>query len=171
MNTIVEHYLQNTKDEDPGHHRALAGLVESEQKLLAGLLGRFDIGRNGTLSAKERLAARRVLARIRKPTADTLELANKVLDYLDLNANSTIDHGEMELCLEIVELFASAESEDGKISRRELKMLYAVLRNLDSDNSGKLERPERDKLRHALEDPAKFLAREKEENPLLKELG
>jgi hypothetical protein len=166
----VESFLGHTDDEDPVLARELRQLDAEGIVSLGGVLGRFDERRSADLDALERLLARRVLGRLRRPTAQCLVLTNKILDYLDLNQSTLLEEKEIRLCVEIFEAFARAESKDGKLSERALRMVYAVLRHLDADDDHALNGSERRKLFDALAEPAKFLERQRRENPLLQEL-
>jgi len=170
MSDIVEQFVEATREEDKNLASHLSSLDEAGKKQLAGVLHRFDQGKNGNLGASERLLARRVLLKLRKPDTEVLTQTNKVLDYLDLNADATLDKNEVALAVEVLEMFAQVDSDNDTLNLRELELLYAVLRNLDADDSKKLERPERDKLRAALENPKDFWENEKANNPRVKEL-
>ena len=167
LNQTLDAYLSHAKDELPKVASAAAQLDDEGRRLLAGVVGRFDLRSNQSLNAKERLMVGRVLARIRKIDTEALTALNKVLDYIDLNANAQIEPAELELGIELMEKFSSIESDDDTMSARELEMLYAVLRNLDANDSRKLEGDQRMKLRTRLEDPRKFWEEEKMNNPLL----
>lgn len=145
-------------------------LNEAGRRELAGVLGRFDAGGHGTLGGKERLYARRVLGRLRRPDLEVLQEANKVLDWLDLNADATLDEDELELAVEVLEIFAKIEGGDATLSVRELQLLFAVLRHIDADDSRQLEKAERAHLRSSLQDPAAFWERQKAQNPLVQKL-
>lgn len=170
MSDIVEHFIDATREEDQGLASALGSLDDAGKKQLAGVLHRFDQGKNGNLGASERLFARRVLLKLHRPDTEVLTQTNQILDYLDLNADATLDKNEIALAVEVLEMFCKVDSDNDTLNLRELELLYAVLRNLDADDSQKLERPERDKLRAALENPKAFWEREKESNPRVKEL-
>ncbi len=165
--SIVEPFLAQTRDEEAALAGRLEDLDEEGILHLAGILWRFDRGRNGTLGATERLKARRVLERISRPTGSALAVANKVLDYLDLNADSILDNNEIELVLEIFEAFAKAQPPGEQMSERELQALYEVLRVLDVNDDHRLDKDERARLRHELEEPAIFLQSCRERSPAL----
>lgn len=170
LNQTLEAYLSHAQDELPKVASAAARLDAQGRALLAGVVGRFDVRNNQSLNPKERLMIGRVLARVRKIDVETLTILNKVLDYIDLNANAQVEPAELELGIELMEGFSSIESDDETLSARELEMLYAVLRNLDSNDSGKLESSQRIKLRERLRDPRYFWETEKMNNPLLEPL-
>ena len=170
LTVTLDAYLSHAADEQPRVASAAAQLDDEGRRLLAGMVGRFDLRSNQSLNPKERLMVSRVLTRVRKIDTESLTALNKVLDYIDLNANAQIEPAELELGVELMEAFSSIESDDATMSARELEMLYAVLRNLDANDSRKLESDQRMKLRDRLRDPAKFWAEEKAQNPLLAEL-
>ncbi len=168
MSSLTTEFMEHCHEEDPRVAKYLSELDEEGERNLHGILGRFARKRDA-LHANERMWAYRILSRIRKPNTEALVLTNKILDYLDLNANATLEDDEMELVVEILEIFAHAESDNTTLSFRELQMLYAVLRHLDGDDSHALEADERAELRKALDAPAEFLARQWDENPLFAE--
>lgn len=167
LEQTLKSYLSHAKEEMPKVASAAEQLDDEGRRLLAGVVGRFDLRDNRSLNEKERLMVARVFGRIRKVDHDTLLALNKVLDYIDLNANANIEAAELELGVELMEAFSGVESDDNTMSGRELEMLYAVLRNLDANDSRKLESDQRMKLRSRLQDPTKFWAEEKQNNPLL----
>lgn len=167
---IVDSFIEHTSEEDSKMAEQLRALDGQGRVLLAGVLGRFDLSHHGELRAQERLLARRVLGRLKKITTDTLSLMNKILDYLDLNSNAVLEADELALAVEVLELFTKAESDNDTLSERELRMLYAVLRHLDADSSGRLEKHERAALRRGLDDPKLFLSEQRLHNPLLREI-
>lgn len=170
LDTLVEAFLRHTDEEDPRLARELRKLDAEGRHNLGGVLGRFDERRTAELDATERLLARRVLLRLRRRTTGSLVLANKILDYLDLNADSLLSAKEVALCVDIFERFSGMESTNDTLSERELGMIYAILRDLDRDHDHALNPSERAALRRALDDPAKFLARQREENAALREI-
>ena len=167
---ILDHYLEHAKEELPKVVDFATKLDDAGRLELAGVVGRFDMRSNKQLSPKERLFAGRVLARLEKIDVESLTALNRVLDYVDLNANAQLEEAEVELAVELMEAFATADSDNGTLSTRELDMLYAVLRNLDKNNSRKLEGDQRMKLREQLREPKRFLEMEKQNNPILREL-
>jgi len=167
---IVESFLAETAEEEPRLHKALASLDEEGLRNLGGVLLRLDEKNQGHLDAEKRLLARRILGRMRRPSTSSLALLNRVLDYLDLNENALLEPKEVQLCVEICEVFQSAESVNETLSDRELEMLYAVLRGLDRDDDGRLSHEERRRLRDALESPAFFLAEQKATNARFREV-
>ncbi len=168
VRSLVSSFLAETAEEDPRLHKALSSLDDEGLRNLAGVLGRFDEKNAGHLDAEKRLLARRVLGRLKRPSTPSLALLNRVLDYLDLNENALLEPKEVQLCVEICEVFRSAESENESLSDRELEMLYAALRGLDRDDDGRLSHEERRELRQALESPREFLAVQRATNARLR---
>jgi len=168
--SLVDSFLAATAEEEPDLHGYLAKLDDEGRLLLAGVLGRFDQKGRGELDAAQRLLARRVLGRLRRPSRPILALANRVLDYLDLNRNALLEESELELAVEIMELFAGIETPNDTLSERELEMLYAVLRHVDTNDNGVIDAHEKERLRRGLEDPAAFLAEQRASNPAFAEL-
>ena len=165
---LADHFLAKAEEEAPALAKRLRGLDDEGRMNLAGVLGRFQRGsRQPELTAEERLLARRVLNLLRKPDTEVLALTNRVLDYLDLNANAILEENEQEHALGILAFFARADSVNDTLSERELRMLYAVLRHYDRNDNMKLDANERDQLHSALQDPTSFIDRQKHENPRL----
>ncbi len=156
---LVDTFFAATREEDPKLLRYLDDLDEHGRNELAGVLGRFDRKGRGELDAQQRLLARRIVGRLHRPTHHSLTLTNRVLDYLDLDTNALIDDAELELCVEILELFAHAESDNNTLSEHELELLHQVLRDVDTNNNGVLDPNERARLRRWLEKPAELFAR------------
>ena len=165
---LARTFIEASAEEDPTLAKQLAALDAQGLHELGGVLGRLDNRGAGELSPTERLFARRVLSRLHRPNHDSLVLTNRVLDYLDLNLSAILEEDELELCVEIIELFAHADSDNDTLSHRELEMLYAVLRHLDQDGNGRLDPDERAALRRGLAKPAAFLAEHRASNPHLK---
>jgi hypothetical protein len=147
---LVSSFLEETRVEDPRLFKALSPLDEEGQRNLAGVLGRFDERGLGLLEADERLKARRIVGRLRRPSTSSLALLNRVLDYLDLNGNGLLDGQEVRLASQVIGTFQTAESRNDSLSDRELELLYAVLRGLDRDHDGRLSRDERLRLEELL---------------------
>jgi hypothetical protein len=147
------------------------GHLDAQGRLeLGGVLGRFDFRHKGELDAEQRLMARRVLGRLHRPATSMLVLVNRVLDYLDLNNNALLEPDEVELCVEIFELFAHADSDNDTVSEHELELLYAAIRQMDRDDNHALDALERRELREALQNPKAFLERQRLRNPRVAEL-
>lgn len=168
--SLIDTFLRTAENDDPAQANAIKALDDAGREQLAGVLGRFDLRDRDALSRKEQVTAGTVLARLRKIETPSLELFNKVLDYLDLNANAKLEAHEVKLTMEVLDAFAGIESDNRVYSERELELLLAVLRNTDQNNSGRLDSDERMKLRTRLEDPRRFWAQEQMDNPLVKEL-
>jgi hypothetical protein len=95
----VDAFLEHCREEDRGLYAHL-GRLDGEGRLeLAGILGRFAWSGAVDLEPVERLFVYRVLDRIRKPAPETLTIANKILDYLDVDVNSSFDEDEMKLAV------------------------------------------------------------------------
>jgi hypothetical protein len=146
IHLLVASFLEETRVEDPRLFKELSALDEEGRRNLAGVLGRFDTQGNGVLEAEERLKARRVVGRLRRPSTAALALLNRVLDYLDLNGDGLLDRQEERLATQVIETFQTAESKNDSLSGRELELLYAVVRGLDGDHDGRLSRSERLRL-------------------------
>ncbi len=170
MDSLVECFLAETREEDNALSKQLESLDGHGQSQLAGILGRFDFRKKGELDARQRLLARRVLVSLRRHNDDCLTLTNKILDYMDLNQNGIIEEDELDISVEIIELFAHADSDNDTLSHIELNMLYAVLRYIDNNDNGKLDPHEKEQLQTGLKDPKDFLADQKVNNPLLREV-
>ena len=170
VDTLVGSFLEATGEEDPALAKALADLDAPAKVQLAGVLGRFDQKGRGELDASQRLLARRVLTRLRRPDRAILSLTNRVLDYLDLNRNALLEENELELTIEIMELFSRVETQNDTLSERELEMLYAVLRHIDTNDNGVIDAHEKVRLRDGLDDPVGFLAQQLAQNPEFQQL-
>ena len=167
---LAESFLESSREEAPALAKQLAALDADGKRELGGVLGRLDARGKGELDPGQRLLARRVLGRLQKPAAESLVLVNRILDYLDLNLSALIEEDELELCVQVIELFARAESRNDTLSTRELEMLYAVLRYLDRDENGQLDPLERAALHQGLSRPEVFLAEQRKQNPFLRRL-
>jgi hypothetical protein len=170
LDSLVEAFLADTKEESPSLAKYLAALDPQGRVELGGVLGRFDFQRRGVLDAEQRLMARRVLGLLQRPNADMLVLVNRVLDYLDLNNNALLETDEVTLCIEILELFARADSDNDTVSEFELELLYAAIRHMDRDDNHALDPYERHQLHDALKNPKAFLERQRVKNPRVAEL-
>ena len=170
LDSLVREFITASTEEAPSLAKGLDKLDEDGKRELAGILGRFDFRGQGKLDAQQRLFARRVLGRLHRLTTTSLTLTNQILDYLDLNSNALLEPNEVEFAVEILEMFAKADSINDTLSERELRMLYAVLRHLDSNDNRVLDKHEVKQLHDALEAPSAFLARQKRTNPLFAEI-
>jgi len=168
LDRLATTFISECTEEAPEIARQLSGLSDAGTRSLGGVLARFDSRGKGELDARERLLARRVISRLQKPTAESLALTNKVLDYLDLNMNALLDEEELELCLQMMDVFCRTESDNETLNTRELQSMYAVLRHLDRDGNGQLDPLERFELKQGLVNPEAFLAEQREYNPHLR---
>ena len=167
---VVDRFLSNCVDESERLARDLAQLDEEGRRSLAGVLGRFDRRGDGHLDPVQRLQARRILGKLRKPSASSLALLNRVLDYLDFNADARLSDEEADVCVQILEKFSRIDSNNSSLSERELRLLYAVIRGLDEDHSQALDSRERARLKTALENPGALIAEEQVRNPRVREV-
>ena len=167
---LAESFLAASREEAPALAKQLGALDADGMRELGGVLGRLDARGKGELDPGQRLLARRVLGRLQKPTAESLVLVNRILDYLDLNLSALIEEDELELCVQVIELFSRAESDNDTLTTRELEMLYAVLRHLDKDENGQIDPLERAALHKGLSNPAAFLAEQRATNPFLRRI-
>jgi DNA topoisomerase VI subunit B len=156
---LIAPFLEATREEDPALAKSLEGLDERGRRQLAGVLGRFGGAQRHELHAVDRLLARRLLKPLRHRDADTLETLNKVLDYLDFDANGRLDEAEMDRCVEAIERFATLSPPDHQLSRIELDTLARVLRALDADSDHRLDAEERAELFEGMRDPVAWVAR------------
>ncbi len=170
LDSLVESFLEETKEESPTLVKYLDALDPAGRVELGGVLGRFDFQRRGKLDAQQRLMARRVLGRLHRPTGDGLVLTNRILDYLDLNHNALLEADEVAFCVEIFEMFARADSDNDTVSEIELEMLYAVLRHIDTNDNHVLDAHERQQLHDGLQNPRAFFQRQQAQNPRFTEL-
>jgi len=168
---LIESFLVSLRNDDPHKAHQLEALDEEGKRQLAGILGRFDLRDQDALNPRELLKASRVLNKLQRPgDSGALVAMNKVLDYLDLNANAKLEDAEVELVLETLDAFAGIESDNATLSEHELELLYAVLRHLDSNDSHRLESDQRAKLRDRLREPRNFWEEEKRSNPRVRAL-
>src|SRR5690606_9251398 len=116
--------------------------------------------------ASDRLLARRLLKPLRHRDNDALETLNKVLDYLDLDANGRLDESELDRCAEALEHFAQLAPPDHQLSRAELETLRRVLRALDANDDHRLDAKEREVFFESVRDPAALVARLESEGRL-----
>ena len=170
IDSLVNDFLAQTREESPALAKYLDDLDLVGKNELGGVLGRFDFHKRGSLDPHERLMARRILGRLHRPSKDSLTLTNQILDYLDLNHNAVLEEDEVSFTIEILEMFATADSDNDTLSEIELGMLYAVLRHLDKTDNHVLDAAERQQLHDALKAPRAFLERQKVVNPLLVKL-
>jgi Ca2+-binding EF-hand superfamily protein len=130
----------------------------SEDETLENLLRRFDYGQSGTLDPEQSALAARVLGKMHTPSAKGFALLLQVFDFLDVKDNQTLEHEELTLAIEILDLFCKADSVNDTLSAKELGLLLSALQKLDKDKSGVLDNDERDAIRDGLWSPDEFLA-------------
>lgn len=164
---LIDDFLSRVEAEDAKIARAFAKLSGGARADFGALLSRFDYTHTGVLDDDERGLARRVLGLMHTPSAKGVTLLVSILDYLDVNDNQKLEHEELNLAVEILEMFCKADSVNSTLSARELEMLSAVLKSRDEAGSGSLGEAARVELRDALWDPDEFLAAEKARNPAL----
>ena len=170
LDSLVDAFLADTKEEVPSLEKYLRQMDQRGRVELGGVLGRFDFHRRGQLDAGQRLMARRVLGLLQRPNADMLVVLNRVLDYLDLNNNALIEEDEANLCVEILEAFAHADSDNDTVSEYELELLYAAIRHIDRDDNHALDPYERHQLHEAMKDPKGYLEQQRARFPRVAEL-
>ena len=169
--SLLDTLMVRLQPEAPTLARNLADLDDDARRELEGVVGRFDRDDSGHLGEGQRRDLVRLLVLLRKPgEAESLQWLNKVLDYLDVNANAKLEPNEYAEVMGILDDFRRSDSNNLSLSHVELELLYAVLRHRDADNSHLLERDERRSLRADLERFEKWWEEEKEQNPLVKEI-
>lgn len=156
---LVDPFLVATREEDSSLAAALDRLDDLGRRELAGILGRFGGSGRHELHAIDRLLARRLLKPLRHHDVEMLSLLNKVLDYLDLDANARLDEQELERCIESIESFARLTPPATILSRPELEKLHAVLRALDANDDHMLDADERRAFFEHVRDPELLVAR------------
>jgi Ca2+-binding EF-hand superfamily protein len=130
----------------------------SEDETLEALLRRFDYGQSGTLDADQSALAAKVLGKMHTPSTKGFGLLLQVFDFLDVKDTQTLEHEELNLAVEILDLFCKADSVNDTLSAKELGLLLTALKKLDTDNNGVLDTHERDAVRDGLWSPDEFLA-------------
>jgi hypothetical protein len=170
MAALVDAFLNDIESEDSKLAKQLGKIRDEAEDGLAVVLGRFHHSGGDGLDADERGVARRVLSLLHRPSPKGLELLSSILGYLDVNANSVLEHRELMLAVEVLELFCKADSENDTLSNKELEVLQAVLMHIDTDGNGVIDPTERTALRDELWEPETFLAKQKAENPLVKDI-
>ena len=159
------------EQEAPSLAKDLTGLSDASRQQLEGVVGRFDRNDSGHLGEAQRRDLVRLLVLLRKPgESQSLVWLNRVLDYLDFNANAKIEANEFAEIMGILDDFRRTDSDNLTLSHVELELLYAVLRHRDTDDSGRLERDERRALRTDLEAFSSFWEREQKTNPRVQEI-
>lgn len=156
--------IQRTREDDPALAKVLEQLEESGMREMGGVIGRFANGPEGVSDPRVRLQVRRLLGRLHKPDGRMLSKLNRILDYMDLNADARLEESEMELCLQLLERFSGLVSENHTLSAVELDLLYAVLRFADRNGNGRLEETERAQLLKEIQGGRSFLRRQFSDN-------
>jgi len=157
MSELVSDFLGNVEAKD-GKLAQRLGKVAGEDAFHV-LLSRFDYSHTDRLDDSECALALRVLSKLHTPSAKGIDLLVKTLDYLDVNESQTLEHPELTLAVEILELFCKADSVNDTLSTKELDMLLSVLGKIDADGNGVLDEKERTALRDGLWTPDEFLAK------------
>lgn len=170
MSGLVDTFLNETESEDAKLHKQLSKLLDDAGDELAEVVGRFNRSGGDALTADEREEVRKVLGLMYRPNAKGLQILSGILGYLDVDASSVLDHREVMLAIEVLELFCKADSENDTLSNKELEILQAVLMHMDSDGNGKIDPAERNALRDELWEPEAFLEKQKADNPLVREI-
>ena len=155
MQQLVRDFIAYADSEAPKLGRGLGKLVDSDE--LYDFLRRFDVGKKRTLDSKQSLLARRVLEKLHTPSAKGLVLLSKALSFMGLG-ELTYGDKDVELAVEILELFCKADSVNDTLSSKELGMLLEALEKLDTNGDGVLDQDERTALRDGLWTPDDFLA-------------
>ena len=170
MSALIDDFLAHTQDEDPALAKQLAKVGGKAGPAFESALRRFDYSHSGTLDPNERKLARRVLLFFHTPSGKGFEHLLKVFDFLDVNENQTLEHRELSLAVEILEMFCKSDSVNETLSAKELEVLLAVLESLDTDGNGVLDERERVALRDALWTPDEFLDEQKATNPKVRKI-
>jgi Ca2+-binding EF-hand superfamily protein len=153
MSQRVTSFLQNQEQFTKRFEKFL------DDESFDGLLRRFDYDNSGSLSDEQAARAARVLAKMHTPSAKGFGLLLEVFDFLDVNESQTLEHEELTLAVEILELFCKADSVNDTLSAKEIGMLLTALRSLDTDGNGVLDAKERTVVRDGLWSPDEFLAK------------
>lgn len=156
MNELAEAFLHAIESEDAALAKRLAKVADDDN--FHAVLACFDWDGSGTLDAEQRATARRVLDKVHTPSAKGLERLRRALAFLDVDSSTKLEHAEVNLAVEILELFCKADSVNDTLSAKELDLLLSALTKLDRDGNGKLDRDERMALRDGLWTPDEFLA-------------
>ncbi len=155
MSQLVDDFISASESEDAQLAKRLAKVAGDDN--LHGVLACFDWDASGSLNDDQRGTARRVLNKMHTPSAKGLDKLLQVLHMLDVDENKQLEHTEVTLAVEILELFCKADSVNDSLSAKELDMLLGALRKLDKDDSGHLDKDERVALRDGLWTPDEFL--------------
>lgn len=167
---LVDEYVGHAETEQPKIAKAVSKLSGDAREAFGKVLHHFDYKNTNALDDEERGLANRVLVLLHKPTAKSLDALLQVFAYMDVDDNQSLEHPELTLAVEVLEMFSKADSVNSTLSVKELNMLLAVLENIDTDSNGTLDENERRTLRDELWDPDAFLAAQRETNPKLAKL-
>jgi len=155
MSQLVRDFIAYAETDAPKLAQGLGRLID--EPILGELLGRFDVAKERTLSSRQLQLARRVLEKVHTPSAKGLKLLSEALTYLGLGMLKVGD-ADVELAVEILELFCKADSVNDTLSSKEIQMLLKALAKLDANGDGVLDEGERTALRDGLWTPDEFLA-------------
>lgn len=170
MSALIDDFLAHTEREDPSLAKQLAKMGDKAGPAFDKALRRFDYTHTGTLDESERKLARRVLSFFHTPSGKGFDLLINVFDFLDVNESQTLEHRELSMAVEILEMFTKADSVNDTLSAKELEVLLAVLESLDTDGNGMLDEDERVALRDALWTPNEFLEEQKHKNEKVRKI-
>lgn len=170
MAALLDAFLSDIESDDSKLAKQLGKIRDEAEDNLVEVIARFKHGDGDSLSEPERKLACRVLTLLHRPSPKGLELLSSILGYLDMNTNSKLEHAEAMLAVEVLELFCKADSDNDTLSNKELEVLQAVLMHIDADGNGVIDATERTALRDELWEPEEFLARQKRDNPLVREV-
>ena len=170
MAALIDAFLNDLESENPTLAKQLAKIRDEAEDSLIEVLGRFNRAGSDSLGAEDSKLARRVLDLLHRPSPKGLGLLSSILGFLDVNANSVLEHSEAVLAVEVLELFCKADSANDTLSNKELEVLQAVLMHLDTDGNGVISAAERNALRDELWEPEAFLEKQKAENPLVRDV-
>ncbi|MBN1196033.1 MAG: hypothetical protein JXA62_01350 [Candidatus Aminicenantes bacterium] len=165
LREIADGFVEWTRKDDPGLAKSLDGVAMDGRRELGGVIGRFINGPAGVSDPAVRLRIRRLIGRLHKPDLNMLITLNRVLDYIDINADGRLDEAEMDLGLQLFERFSGIVSSNHTLSAVELDLLYAVVRFADSNGNGRLEESERKQLLTEIQGNRSFLRRQLSDNP------
>lgn len=162
---MAEEMILWTREDDQALAKSMEAVDDDGRRELGGIIGRFAGGPEGVKDPRVRLQVRRLLGRLRKMDAGMLVTMNRILDYMDLNADARLGKEEMELCLQLFEKFSGLVSHNQTLAAVELDLLYAVLRFVDRNGNGRLENAERESLLADIQGGRSFLRQQLDENP------
>ncbi len=166
---LIDEFVDHALEEAAKLAGPLGTLDDSGRKTLGELLLRFDYKHTGVLDADERKLVYRVLSLLHRPSVKGLALLLGVFDFMDVNQNQTLEHQELTLAVEVLELFCKADSVNSTLSLKELNALIAMLDFLDKDHNGVLDEDERRSLHDRLWEPDALLAEQRDKNPAFRD--